>query len=392
MSNLKDYIENRKFVKWALEPDGQIEAYFAAYISRRPDEKEQLLEARRSLKLLQVRQETIPSARKEAIYSQVFATAQRKTSDRTITLFRRLLSYAAVAILFFALGTLLTNSLKKNHSYHVPESLLVKSAALNTMVYLADGTKKEISDPKMVIDFSRAGLLVTGSDTVQMQSTGDGTVANMVVVPYGKRARLRLPDQSLVELSAGSRIIIPHELSEPARSAYLIGEAFFEITKTPHRPFLLSTTSTEIKVLGTSFGVEAYPDMEQQTTFLKDGKVMLRMTNHTFLNGWTKLDPNEQAIAHISSNEIVVEKGDPARYALWQAGILTIDNESVQDVVSRVERYFNVTIRIPNEQVRTRRLNGKMNLNAELNQVFEYLEEITDGSIKKVNAGEYILE
>jgi len=392
MVTLNDYIEDRRFVKWALEPDAEIEAYFSAYLREHPEERAGLLKARETLRLLAVKQKDIPHQRKSEIYDQIVQKASNQMLHGKVSLVWRMIPYAAVALVFFALGILTVNVLESDQPYVVPESLLVKSAALNTMVYFADGTKKEISDSNMLIDFSNAGQLVLGSDTIKLQKTGAANASNMVVVPYGKHAQIQLSDRSMVELKAGSRILVPEQFNNDFRSAYLSGEGFFDIVKDPAHPFLVNTESTEIKVVGTSFRVEAYADMQMQTTFLKEGKVLLRNSNHSVLSGWTELKPNEQAVTGVSVREVFIKNGDAEAYSLWKKGIVKINNEPVQVVVRRIERYFNISIHLPNEQIRTRLLNGKMNLDTDLEEVFVYLERITDGKIEKVNAGEYVLQ
>lgn len=392
MANLQDYIEDPRFIKWALDPDAETEGYFKNYMEKYPDERAGLLRARAELKALKVRQPLVSQKRKSEIYNTVVAAETKgQVRKRTIPI-RMVISYAAVAILFFALGFAVTSLLQKNRAFPVPGSLLVKSAALNTMVYLADGSKKEISDPEMLIDFSNFGQLVLGTDTMDIRKTGLADATNMVVVPYGKRAHIRLYDQSMVELNAGSRILVPEVFSKENRSACLLGEAFFDITKDPNHPFLVNTAKTEIKVLGTSFSVDAYPDQDEETTFLREGKVWLRNINHSVLTGWEKLKPSEQAKMSAETGNIVISRGNEKEYDLWKRGIISINNESVNDVITQVERFFNITISIPDKQIRNRLLTGKMNLNTQLSEVFEYLENLTDGKIEKVNAGEYVLQ
>ena len=391
MTTLNDYIEDKRFVRWALEPDAQTEAYFLAYMKEHSEERAALLKARKTLQLLSVKQNEIPLQCKSKIYSQVIKRGKQQQRDTTISLVRRMIWYAAVAFVFFTLGGLVMNLLENKHPGIIPEGLLVKGAALNTMVYLADGSKKELGDARTLIDFSKVGQLLVGPDSIQLIPTGKEEAVNMVVVPYGKRARLRLSDNSLIELNAGSRLLIPENFAADSRSAYLLGEAFFDITKDPAHPFFLNTTTTEIKVLGTSFHVEAYPDLNEQKTFLKEGNVLLRNSNHSVLDGWTKLIPGEQAISGLTGQKVIVAKGDTEAYSLWKRGIVKINNEPVGNVVAQVERYFNISIHIPDEKVRTRVLTGKMDLNTTLSEVFKYLENITDGKIEKISAGEFVL-
>ena len=142
------------------------------------------------------------------------------------------------------------------------------------------------------------------------------------------------------------------------------------------------------------YAIRSYydPDRKEETTFLKEGTVWLRKINHSILSGWAKLKPNDQAKTIEETGTIVISKGNEQSYDLWKRGIITINNESIDDVIPNVEQFFNISITVSNEQIRTRLLTGKMHLNTDMNEVFEYLENLTDGTIEKVNAGEYVLQ
>ena len=393
MPELEKYIEDERFVKWVFTPDPETENYYAAYFAAHPEEKEKMLRAKKELGLLAVRNHQPQAGKKEIIYQRMMDAGTRKIRSRSIGFnFSGFARYAAVAILFFAIGSLLMYELSWNRVI-VPmdESLLVKSASLNTMVYLADGSQREIGNSETIIDFSMPGQLVIQTDTVKIGTAHHENSKNLVVVPFGKRARVKLYDNSVVQLNAGSRIIIPREFSPETRNAYLIGEAFFDVTKDPRHPFLVETSSAVIKVLGTSFHLSAYPDRQELTAFLQEGKIRFRGSDHSLLGGWVDLKPMEQVSRNKATKNIQVQQGNGLYYQLWKDGIVQFDNEPVSDLVSRVEQYFNITIRVPDQQVGSSRIKGKLDLNKELTEVFEYIELITDKKIMKENAGAFSL-
>lgn len=110
-----------------------------------------------------------------------------------------------------------------------------------------------------------------------------------------------LPDQSSVVLQPNSKLTYPTEFASSQRQVYLDGEAFFEISKNPSKPFLVYTHSVSTKVLGTSFTVKAYSHQPDTKVTVKTGKVSvfpstqatLTTQNHNF-SGETILTPNQQ--------------------------------------------------------------------------------------------------
>lgn len=85
---------------------------------------------------------------------------------------------------------------------------------------------------------------------------------------------LRLPDESSVTLSPNSRIAYANDFdSSVTRDVYLLGEAFFTVTKNPSRPFRVFANEIVTKVLGTSFVVRSFDKDSTIKVTVKTGKV-----------------------------------------------------------------------------------------------------------------------
>ncbi|OIN55535.1 FecR family protein [Arsenicibacter rosenii] len=67
---------------------------------------------------------------------------------------------------------------------------------------------------------------------------------------------VNLPDKSSILLGPGSKISYsPRLFGHPKREVVLLGEAFFEVSKDPERPFFVYANQLITKVLGTSFSI-----------------------------------------------------------------------------------------------------------------------------------------
>lgn len=391
MIDYRKYIENKKFHRWAFDADPETEKYFEDYIKAHPEEKETLLRVKKEFQVFKVKNEKPSDDFKAYVLQKIEAEIRQQNEKVLIFRIREILKYAAVAVLFFAVGSLMAYFYLQNRLVQpLPESLLVKSASLNTTVYLAEGTQKQISNPHALIDFSNKGKLIIDTDTILLNSQPGSR--NMVVVPYGKRANLKLQDKSRVLLNAGSRLIFPEQFDSHRRETYLVGEAFFDVTKDRKHPFFVKTSPASVKVLGTNFNVSAYPDNQEVTAFLKKGKVQMKENHAGLFSFWVDLKPNQKATLNKNTNEIKVEQAKTDFYELWKDGIIKLDNESVSQLVLRVEKYFNIKLRIKDQTKGNERMNGKLDLNKEMPEVFEYIEKLTHGKITKTGTGEYILD
>lgn len=101
--------------------------------------------------------------------------------------------------------------------------------------------------------------------------------ADMVVeAPMGAHTKLYLPDGTLVWLNAGSKIIYSQGFGVDDRRLRLEGEGYFEVMKNEEVPFEINTKELNLRVLGTKFNFRNYPDDEEVTVNLMEGKVALR--------------------------------------------------------------------------------------------------------------------
>src|SRR5690606_22131597 len=106
-----------------------------------------------------------------------------------------------------------------------------------------------------------------------------------------------LEDGTKVWLNSSSKISYPKKFSTGSRKVTLYGEAYFDVAKDKNRPFLIETNGTEIRVLGTSFNVNAYN--ETVSTTLVEGSLKVSNGTHS-----STLKPGQEAIANAQKIEI----------------------------------------------------------------------------------------
>jgi transmembrane sensor len=82
-----------------------------------------------------------------------------------------------------------------------------------------------------------------------------------------------LSDGSKVTMFPYSKISFPEKFLVEKREIYLSGEASFEVSKDPKRPFLVYANELVTKVLGTSFTINAKDAALKTTVEVKEGKV-----------------------------------------------------------------------------------------------------------------------
>ncbi|KAA6439202.1 FecR family protein [Dyadobacter flavalbus] len=125
-----------------------------------------------------------------------------------------------------------------------------------------------------------------------------------------KEMTVLLSDNSVATLMKGSSISYPKQFSGNERKVFLEGEAFFDVSRNPEKPFLVYTSETVTRVLGTSFRVKAFKKENTVMVLVKTGRVLVYPKNE-YEAGQEKrqisgvvLAPNQQAVFSRTENRI----------------------------------------------------------------------------------------
>ncbi|UOR06601.1 FecR domain-containing protein [Hymenobacter aerilatus] len=169
---------------------------------------------------------------------------------------------------------------------------------------------------------------------------------NTAQCPYG----LRLPDGSRVTLHPGSSLRYPTALAGPRREVHLVGEAYFQVSKNPNRPFLVLTNQVVTTVLGTSFRVKAYRNAAHASVAVREGKVSVQTSANADLSATPKhpaatgvlLLPNQQAV--YSANEPQLKKELVPQPAVLAPQPFEFEERPVAEVLTALEKAYGVDI------------------------------------------------
>lgn len=121
-------------------------------------------------------------------------------------------------------------------------------------------------------EYSTQKALLSYHQLIEQTSEGLIEQANNTHKPQ----LITLSDGSSVLLLPNSKLSYPKSFEGLQRKVFLTGEAFFEISKNPRRPFLVFAHEVVTQVVGTSFWVKAYAEQTDVEVIVKTGKVDVR--------------------------------------------------------------------------------------------------------------------
>lgn len=226
-----------------------------------------------------------------------------------------------------------------------------KPVAINTTIApggnhatlkLSDGTLISLDSANVgaIAQQENVAISKSASGTVEYNVKGSGaaTAMNTLSTPKGGQYKLVLPDGSKVWLNAASSITFPARFSSQDRKVSITGEAYFEITNDATRPFFVKAKETEVKVLGTSFNINAYDDEPVLATTLIAGAVMVNNKMHS-----QKLQPGQQT--QTKGEELsLIKNTDVDAVIAWKEGFFNFQDMHLQAVMRQLERWYDIEV------------------------------------------------
>lgn len=296
-------------------------------------------------------------------------------------------SVAAIAFLFITIAVIFLNPNKDSGEAIVYGNSLPAGESRATLI-LANG-QRMVLDGKIGDTLVEPGVQVRASQGEIKYETGKRSEVdecfNQLEIPRRGEYRLMLADGTRVWLNSESRLKYPVTFHGHERRVYLEGEAYFEVMKNNEMPFVVVSGETAVEVLGTSFNVRAYSDETCIYTTLVEGKVRLSNTQHSL-----ELEPSEQGIITLASGQLEKRKVDVNLYTTWKDGRFVFENQTLEEIMNTLGRWYDVKVFYTNEQVKQAMFNGNLKRYEDFNQIVEMLE-LTGVAHFKINGDTIII-
>jgi transmembrane sensor len=180
-----------------------------------------------------------------------------------------------------------------------------------------------------------------------------GTAYSEIYSPPGTRTMFYLPDGSSGWLNGDSHLEFPTEFRGKSREVLLKGEAYFDVISDKKKPFTVKSKNTVVTAHGTSFNVMAYSgDTESQIT-LVEGIISLSEFKNGRLFNLVDIKPDQMCIYYPGTSLYRIDTVDTEKITAWKEGKLIFRDESFNDIVKKINRWYNVEIVIKDETLKS---------------------------------------
>lgn len=162
-----------------------------------------------------------------------------------------------------------------------------------------------------------------------------------IIAPPKHNSQVVLADGTQVWLSPESKLVYNQLYGQVNRKVKLIGEGYFEVAHNTEKPFFVETYGLDVRVLGTSFNVEAYTEDKIVRTTLVRGS--LQVESEEFQNEIV-LTPGDRLSVNVEENKVHIEKVNTEIYRLVKDGLLIFKRNNLNEVCRKLERWFMIPI------------------------------------------------
>lgn len=205
--------------------------------------------------------------------------------------------------------------------------------------------------------YTLSGVAATVLLMVVLSLTGlfdkEQEVSMRLTADYGNRSEIVLPDGSIVKLNSGSEVTYMYNPKKKAREVRFQGEGYFNVSKSKN-PFVVKMANgVQVKVLGTTFNLKAYPDDPTIQASLIEGHIELEYNNNKLT-----MKAGEMAEFDKERNELRQIDGNLSHSYGWLNNKLYMEDMSLADVCKYLERWYDVDISIQEDLGKDIRYNG----------------------------------
>lgn len=190
----------------------------------------------------------------------------------------------------------------------------------------------------------------------------------VVSTPAATTTLVTLSDGTKVILNANSTLEYPASFDDAeVREVRLKGEAHFEVTKNPHRPFVVKAGEMQTQVLGTIFDVKAYRKDAPKVTLMQ-GKVKVS-------NADTEVEMRPGQTATLQADKIVVSKASSS-VSDWLEGDFDMDQVTLAEAMSDIGAWYNKTVVFQSQANMDKLIHFRFSRRASLQEIITALNEM----------------
>lgn len=354
------------FIMWCMAPTEELDAVWRSWLEKYPEKQPAVDQARLALKSARMNDFTVPADKTEQLWKQLELSMQKRRARKRMV-FMRYVAACVIVLVGSVAGFQFSDNSWSLKNWLSDTDMVVDSVQTEVTLILDTREKVQVEDNALIA--YNSGITVKAKEkerTITKKITEDdpdNITMNTLVVPKGRRSSLLLADGSKVWVNSGSILRFPSQFEASHRSIEMEGEIYIEVAKS-NIPFHVKTKGFVVNVLGTKFNISAYEEEQESSVVLAEGSVMVETAEDEKI----QLTPDRKLTFAAGRNRI--DEVDVYDYISWKDGLLQFKGETMENILMRLSRYYNVQIECA-PGIAQRTSSGKLVLFDNIEQVME---------------------
>lgn len=369
---ISSLLDDDLFLKWIIEPTPELDMFWENEMNRDDALKNNVYTLKDIIKNIKIEEPALSADEKKLIWEKIEQNIGSDKVKKKFFLKRWVQAASAAAIVLLLAGGYLYISTNKTEIELDYASMLHNHQAAQSgdiSLILSDNKVVNIQKDSSQVVYDDKGRINVDSEQIEGTENAKPSL-NQLIVPYGKTTFLTLCDGTKIWVNSGTKLIYPTVFDDRKREIYLVGEVYLDVTKDEDRPFIIKTNHIDVNVLGTKLNVSAYNDANAQSVVLVSGAVNIKSKE---LEGSYKIYPSQMFSYDIASSKADIQKVDVDNYVSWIHGYLMLESESLDLVLQKLERYFNVSFIYDSKSLNNIRVSGKLDLKGTPENALKYI-------------------
>lgn len=178
----------------------------------------------------------------------------------------------------------------------------------------------------------------------------------------GKLKRLLLPDSTEIWLNSATKVGFFMPFGEGAKREITLieGEAFFEVKPDSARPFIVHAAGIHTEVLGTSFTVKSFAELDELSVSVSTGRVQVTDRNRQVLG---VLRPGQEVIYNKVTDQRIIRSFDAESRDAWMTGTTYLSEVSFKELALVFRRIYGVQLAAGDPRVEGQRYSIQLDRN-----------------------------
>lgn len=362
-----DFLRDEDFIVWVLTRDEALGRYWKDFLELHPECVELFNEAVRCSASIKMNHARLSGRDKEMLRLRIHASLREKRRRRK----RRVAVWQGVAAAILLAGVIffLFRAGGKAKGAEEKAAAVMWQELDDENIRFVHGDSVDLFSQNVRLLMGRDGSAVVfqpaGTERIHIEEEGE---MNELVVPYGKRSKVKLEDGTEIWLNSGSTLRFPVRFAGPKREVTLDGEMYAEVATDALRPFVVHTPKFDVRVSGTKFNLSAYAEDGAPYCVLAQGEVSV----HTGFSRGIRMKPDEMVVYH--NRQLTKRPVRSSRYTCWKDGYLELDDSNLSDVLRQIGRYYNISFDFTDKaRVNKKKSSGKIYLSDNVDNVLKAL-------------------